>query len=313
MTRPTRPTRPDGAPGRPGAGATDAGSDQGGAQPAAVAQARTLARAVARAIATDGARVYFGDATDDGVFAVAKRGGEPERIARRAPVRGALARDDEHLAWIGSPGDAALRVSTAGGTTTTLRDRGLFRDVAAVGGDVVVTEAEGAGGAVLRVTGATATRLATLEAPPRGLALEGDDAFVIAGEKLLRVPRARGTVTMLAAASSMASPVATYDRVYVVAAALAGEHVVLGIPRDGGQPSPVARQVRPRSPLAIHRGILYVLDGERPRLRAITLATGESRVLAEHEALASGAAIAADDDGVFIATDEAGLVLAVDG
>ena len=79
----------------------------------------------------------------------------------------------------------------------------------------------------------------------------------------------------------------------------------------GGAPSVIARHVRGRSPLAAFAGTLFVVDDEAPRLRAIDLATGRDRAVAEHEALASTAALAADADGVFVATDEAGLVLAV--
>ncbi len=283
----------------------------GGAETSHALAVRTLAQVVTRAVAVEGARVFFGDAGDDGLFAMPKQGGDPVRVARRAPVRNALVVDRGQATWIGSPGDVVLRVATTGGTPTTLRDRGLFTDVASSSGDAVFTEAASGGGAVMRVTGATAARLATLEAPPHGLALDGEDAYVIAGDKLLRVPRARGQVDTLAAAASMASPVVSGDRIYVVAAGVSGEHVVLAVPKTGGQPSPVARRVRARSPLAVHGGVLWVIDADRPRLRAITIATGAEVAHADHEALANAVALAADDDGVFVATDEAGLLLAV--
>lgn len=304
-----------GAPSPAGATAPPAPERaDGGAEKARVAlePVRVLASVVSRAVATDEDHVYFGDLGDDGLFALAKRGGgEPVRIARRAPVRGALTVDRAQIVWIASPGDLVLRVPTSGGATTTLRDRGLFTDVAADGADVVFTEAASGGGGVLRVTGATAARIATLDASPRGVALGDADAFVVAGDKLLRVPRARGAVSVLAEAPSMASPVAAGDRVYVVAAGEGGEHVVLGVPRTGGRAAKVAARVHVRSPLAVHEGILYVIDGDRARLRAVTLATGADRVIAEHEALASAVALAADDDGVVVATDEANVLLGV--
>lgn len=279
--------------------------------PERLADVRTLARAVSRAITTDPHHVYFGDATDDGLFAVAKAGGEPVRLARRAPIRGALARDRDKLAWIGSPGDVVLQVSVAGGPTTTLRDRGLFRDLAAGGGDVLFTEAEGAGGGLMRVTGPTAARVATLEAAPHGVALGAEDAFVVAGDKLLRAPRARGPVTSLLTASGVASPIVHGDRVLVVTTTADGEHVVTAVAAAGGTSSIVARHVRAGSPLAAHAGTLYLVDDERSRLRAVDLATGADRPFAEHDAFASAAALAADAEGVFAATDEAGVVLAV--
>ena len=54
---------------------------------------RLVARASARAIATSKTHIYFGDTDDDAVLAVPKgaREGEPVRVARRAPMAGALA------------------------------------------------------------------------------------------------------------------------------------------------------------------------------------------------------------------------------
>ena len=54
---------------------------------------RLLARATSRALAIDATNVYFGNSDDDGIYAVAKGGGEPTRLARRAPVAGAIAVD----------------------------------------------------------------------------------------------------------------------------------------------------------------------------------------------------------------------------
>src|SRR5690606_33276771 len=139
---------------------------------------RALARAASRAVATDATHVYFGDDDDDALLVIAKDGGETVNLARRAPVRRALARDGDLVAWVGTPGDALLRMALQGGVPTTLRDRGIFADVAVDAGDVFVTEVVAQGGVVTRITGATAARLGAFEGLPRGIAVDEADVFV---------------------------------------------------------------------------------------------------------------------------------------
>src|SRR5262249_37558449 len=110
------------------------------------AKPRELARASARGIATDDALVYFGDAADDGLYAVAKSGGESTKLARRSPMAAGLAVSAGTIAWIASPGDVVLRMSLHGDAAApaVIRDHGLFTGIAIAGGDVFVVEADGA-------------------------------------------------------------------------------------------------------------------------------------------------------------------------
>jgi hypothetical protein len=92
---------------------------------------RVFTRASTHALALDKTNVYFGDSEDDGVFAMPKEGGQPVKLARHAPVAGALALDGDSVTWIASPGDAVLKVSVhGGGQPTTLRDHGSRRRAA---------------------------------------------------------------------------------------------------------------------------------------------------------------------------------------
>src|SRR5688572_14877347 len=86
-----------------GSSNADGGSDGGrvvAAPNAAGKKPRVLAHASARAITTNPTHVFFGDAEDDTLYTLVKKGGAPERLTRRAPVRGALSVDGSTLAWI---------------------------------------------------------------------------------------------------------------------------------------------------------------------------------------------------------------------
>ena len=215
---------------RTGSGAAGARDADGGpprvvATPAAKGlKPRPLLRVNARALTTDATHVYFGDSTDDTLCALEKNPPagarlEPTRIARPAPIAGALSVDahDAVLVWIASPGDLVLRVPIGGGAPTTIRDRAIFTSVAAAGGDVFFTEARGSGGVLTRVTGTTAAQLATFEGTPRGLAVDPDDVYVATSSGLEEAPRARGAVSELASGAAFASPQVDGAWVYATA------------------------------------------------------------------------------------------------
>ena len=201
-------------PGAAGARDADGGPPRVIAMPVAKGlKPRPLLRVTARALATDATHVYFGDSSDDTLCALEKNPPEgarlePTRIARRAPISGALSVDshDAVLVSIASPGDVVLRVPVGGGAPTTIRNRGIFTSVAAAGGDVFFTEARGSGGVLTRVTGTTAAQLATFEGAPRGLAVDADDVYVATSSGLEETPRARGPVSELASGAAFASP-----------------------------------------------------------------------------------------------------------
>jgi hypothetical protein len=274
---------------------------------------RLLAHATARALAIDAAKVYFGNSDDDGIYAVSKNGGEPVRLARRSPVAGAIALDAESISWIASPGDAVLKLSLRdGGQPTTLRDRGIFSDVATAGGEVFIIEAIGAGGALLRVTGPTASRLATFDGAPRALLADSTHAFVVTPTKIFRTPHEKGALETIATGSAFAYPQMDEAFVYVVADA-PGTRVVARFPKAGGPMTILARDVRD-APIEVEGADVIFLDATRPQLRSTPKAGGDGRVVNEDEAFAGVAAIVADATTIYVASGarETGLILAVD-
>jgi len=274
---------------------------------------RVLARATSRALAIDATSIYFGNSDDDGIYAVAKEGGDATRLARRAPVAGAIAVDGDSVSWIASPGDAVLKVSLReGGQPTTLRDRGIFSDVASHGGDVFITEAIGAGGALLRVTGPTAARLATFDGAPRAVLADSTHAFVVTPTKILRTPHEKGALETVATGVGFAYPQMDDAFVYAVAE-VGGARVVVRLPKSGGPMTTLARDVRD-APIEVEGGDVIFLDATRTQLRSVPKTGGEPRVIADDEAFASVTAVVADASAVYVATGarETGVILAVE-
>lgn len=276
---------------------------------------REIAKVNSRALVTDATHVYFGDSDDDTLCSLEKMPAEgaksePVRLARRAPVAGGLALDahDAALAWIASPGDVVLRVPTRGGVPTTVRDRGIFTDVAASSGDVFVTEARGAGGTLTRVTGTTAAQLASFEGTPRGIVVDGDHVYVATSTRLLSSPRTRGETAELARGTAFGSPQLDDGWLYATAASTSTRaRVVVRVKKTGGPLETVATNVRDAA-IAIHRGTLYWFDADHPALLATSVvadAPGRPRppprVMSEDPTLDRVSALAVDDDGAFVA------------
>ena len=273
---------------------------------------RVFVKASARALALDEARVYYGDSEDDGIYALPKAGGDAIRIARHAPVAGAIALERGFITWIASPGDAVLRAPISGGTQpTTLRDRGIFADVAAVGDDVFITEAIGAGGALIRVTGPTASRLATLDGPPRVIMADKTHVYIVTNTKVLRTPHQRGEVETVATGTRFTHGELDDTSVYVVAEADKGRALVK-FPKAGGPAVILARDVR-SAPIEVEGGEVLFFDGSRPQLRSVRVGGGESRVLAEDEGLMMVSAIEADAKTIYVAEGihESGVIVTV--
>lgn len=273
---------------------------------------RVIAKASARALAVDARRVYYGDSDDDGVYSVAMTGGEPLRIARHAPVAGAIAITGTSITWIASPGDAVLRAPLSGGAQpTTLRDRGIFSDVAALGDDVFITEAVGAGGALLRVSGAAPTRLAAFAGPPRAVLVDKTYVYVVTPTKIVRALHARGELEAVGAGARFSHSEIDEGFVYVVADVERSRGVVR-FPKAGGAASIVARDVRD-APIEIEGGDLLYFDATRPQVRSVPVGGGESRALVEDEGLATVSAIEANATTIYVAqgVHETGAIVAI--
>lgn len=267
-------------------------------------------RASTRALALDATSLYYGDSVDDGIYAIAKTGGEPARLARHAPVAGAIALDGDTVTWIASPGDAVLRVSLRnGGQPTTLRDRGIFSGVAAASSDVFITEATGGGGALLRVTGPTAVRLAAFEGSARAVMADATHAYVVTPTKIFRTPHVKGEFETIATGTSFGCPQMDATSIYIVSE-VEGGRVIARIAKTGGPLTVVAREVAD-APIAIEGSDLFYFDAKRPQVRAVSVTGGGARVVFHDDALASPTAIVADAATVYVGSGarESGVIL----
>jgi hypothetical protein len=274
---------------------------------------RLVARASTRALAVDATNLYYGDSEDDGIYSMPKKGGEPVRLARHAPVAGAMALDADSITWIGSPGDAVLRVPLRGGAQpTTLRDRGIFSDVATTKGDVFIVEALGAGGALLRVSGGTTTRVAAFDGPPRAVMTDATHAYVITPTKILRSPYPKGGLETVATGTAFGS--AEMDDTYIYVVAMVDRsRVIARFAKAGGPITILATGVRD-GPLEVAGEDVLFFDGMHPQLRAVPKNGGATKVVVEDESLSGANAIEADGPIVYIATGsrETGAIVSVE-
>jgi hypothetical protein len=275
-------------------------------------EARVFTHASAHALAIDATNLYYGDAENDGIYAMAKTGGEPVRLARHAPVAGAIALDSEAITWIASPGDAVLKLTLKnGGQPATLRDRGIFSDVTSVSGDIFITEVVGAGGALLRVTGPTAARIATFDGSPRAVVADGTHAYVFTSTRVLRTPHTKGELETLATGAGFSHPQVDAGFLYFVAE-IDKVRAVVRLPKAGGAMKTIAADVR--GPIECEGGEVLYFDAARPQVRAVRATGGPARVIVDNEMLATATSIVADPKTVYVATGthESGAILAVD-
>jgi hypothetical protein len=271
-----------------------------------------VVKASARALALDEGHLYYGDSEADGVYAVAKAGGAPLRIARHAPVAGAIALEGGWVTWIASPGDAVLRAPIGGGVQpVTVRDRGIFSDVAASGDELFFTEAIAAGGALFRTSGTTTTKLATFDGPPRAVLADATHAFVVTPTKLLRTRHARGELETIATGLRFNHAELDGSDVYLVAE-VEQVRAVVRAPKAGGPIAVIARDVRD-APIKIEGGEVLFFDGGRPQLRGVNTSGGESRVLLEDEGFSTVSGIEADSKTIYVAQGihESGVIVAI--
>jgi hypothetical protein len=266
---------------------------------------RLVARASTRALAVDATNLYYGDSEDDGIYAIPKAGGGPVRLARHAPVAGAMALDADSITWIGSPGDSVLRVSLRGGAQpTTLRDRGIFSDVATAKGEVFIVEALGAGGALLRVSAGATSRVAAFEGAPRAVMADATHAYVITPTKILRSPYPKGELETIATGTAFGS--AEMDDTYIYVVAMVDRsRVVARVAKTGGPVTTLATSAGD-GPLEVSGDDVLFFDAMRPQLRAVPKSGGASKLVVEDESLSSVTAIEADGRIVYIATSSRG-------
>jgi hypothetical protein len=176
---------------------------------------------------------------------------------------------------------------------------------------VFITEAIGAGGALTRVTGATAARLASFDLPPRAVTADATFAYVVTPTKVFRTPHVKGEVETIATGSGFSHPQID-DRFLYVVAADGATHVVIRVPKEGGPATPIARDVRDAA-IEIEGAELLFFDATRPQVRAVRTAGGDARIVVEDDALLGATAMVSDADTVFVATGarETAAILAV--
>jgi len=274
---------------------------------------RVVVHANTRALAVDATSLYYGDSEDDGIYALPKAGGDPVRLARHAPVAGAIALDTDSVTWIGSPGDAVLRIALrGGGQPTTLREHGIFSDVATFRGDVFIAEAVGAGGALWRVTGATPTRIVGLDAAPRAVMADATHVYVITKSGIVRTPYPKAQIETVTTGTAFGTAEMDDTSIYVVVAA-DKSRVVAKVAKNGGAMTTLATGVRD-GPIEVFGDEVLYLDAVRPALRAVPKAGGTSRLVAEDETLSGATAIEADGQTIYVATGSAdnGAIVAVE-
>lgn len=268
---------------------------------------RVVARASSVALATTKTHVYFGDADDHWILALPKAdGAEVARIARHAPVANALVADATSLTWIASPGDSVQRIPLDGSSpASTIREREIFTGVAAEGGDVFLVGAAPGGGALTRVTGATAARLASFDSVPRAVLVDAANAFVVTPKSVLRTPRKRGEVTTLATGTGFGASASDDSCIYVTAKH-GSSRVVLRVPKYGGAMTAMSAVDGVRdAPIGVRKGEVFFFDETRPALRAHSIDTGTTRIVSEDPIFERVNALALDDDSAWIATGEA--------
>jgi hypothetical protein len=175
---------------------------------------------------------------------------------------------------------------------------------------VFITEALGAGGALTRVTGPTAARLVTLDAPPRALLVDASHAYIVTPTRILRTPHERGALETIATGTSLAYAEADDTSVYYVTE-VDKVKVIARIPKAGGVPTILVRDVRD-APIEVEGGEIFYLDAARPQLRAVPAQGGATRVVAEDEVPATASALEADRATIFVATGarETGAIVA---
>lgn len=266
------------------------------------AEVTKLAKASSRALTIDAENVYFGSSDDDTMMMVPKKGGPPVRLARRAPVVGGLARDGDTLGWIATPGDVVLKMPSKGAVPTTVRDRGIFVDIAASGGELFVAEVIPGGGAVTRVSGGVSTRVASLDVAPRAIAVEGNDIFVALPSRIVRASKGKSEAVTVVSGTSIEAPFLTPQWVYFTQI-VDNERVIARAARAGGEATTMVKRVA-AAPFVVDAGEIFYFEGRRAEVRALPEAGGQARTLATDDSFTRPNAIAVDEQNVYVAAGE---------
>ena len=274
-------------------------------EPPPLVERQVIARARTAALATDVDNVYFGDLARDELYAAPKRGGERIRIGDRAPLEIALG---ERITWIGAPGNILLAARPNGGSSVLIQTSGLFTDVASDSRDVLVTNAMEASGVILRMTGSTASSVATLDVRPLELATDSMTAYVLSDRAIHAVRRTGGAPRVVLEGVSLAGLEVAGG--FIFATGMVGpSRALLRISTSGGEPVVLERAVR-RAPFSVFAEDVYFLDADQPELRRVAVLGGPSGFVARAPELARVTELVVDASGIYLATeDEIGPVV----
>ncbi len=239
-------------------------------------------------------------------------GGDPVRVARHAPVAGCIAVEPGAIAWVASPGDSVLKLTTQAATEPTkLRDRGIFSGVAAADGRVFIVEAIGAGGVLHQVSGGTTTRLVAFEGAPRAVMADATHVYIVTPTRILRTTHTKAALETIAEGTGFSHGELEGEFLYVMYDG-GGSHVVARVSKNGGALAPIVQNVRD-APIAIDGEDVFFFSESKPDLVMVRPGAGEPRILSEDEAFSSPTAIAVDDASVFVATSarETGAIVRI--
>lgn len=271
-----------------------------------------LARATTWTLALDDRFVYYGDASANALRVVPKGGGPPITIGGNAPWGIALL--PRSIAWIGAPGNVVLRGRVSAeptrGPVDVLREGGVTTTLAARGEDLYLAEVDSAGGALLRMTKDGWTRLATLDAQPRALAVDDSHVYVQTSHAIERVPRTGDKKVERVAVGVDVAHLAI-DSGYVYTTARVGPmRSLVRAPKTGGELDVVEEGVRD-APIAVFGPHAFYFDANRPALRRVPKAGGPSEDAFVGPALWRITALALDASGIYVGTEaDGGGVLA---
>jgi hypothetical protein len=159
-----------------------------------------------------------------------------------------------------------------------------------------------------RVTGTTATVLASTEGSPRGIAVDAEHVYVASTTRLARTLRQRGDATELAKGAGFANP--QLDDTFLYATAVdpkSRARRIVRVKKTGGELETIATGVRD-APIALYKGLLYWFDADQSALVSANVASPSASpsparaIVSEDPRFDRPRAITVDDDGVFVAT-----------
>ena len=200
----------------------------------------------------------------------------------------------------------------------SVRTGATFTGVAVVGEDIFFAEeVDGKHGAVTRVTGTVASRLAEFAGVPRAVAADAAHVYVAtsAPPKIVRSSRLRGELTEYTfGAGAGFSRIDVHGETFVLGGEIEGKSGIFTISKLGTAPVLLAARPAGETDFARRGEAVYFLDRAANAVVCVNLGDrvvgdhvlhmGEARTVATSPALSAGRALVLhDDDWIYVATD----------